>query len=378
MTGQAPAQLSDFVAVKQASFIAKYEPLWHQFDALCLRLNVTPATTIRQGDDRRNDRLVSAKFTAKSTHQPTHNLAQMEEEALRYQLAMLYRQICQHYALACQRNYSPLLTQSLHERVMIGHRLIHQSKSGYLSRFVQFVLIGFPNAVRQHARLFWLGFVLFYLPFFVMLIACYLNDNLIYSVMDSTQVAMMEEMYNPANEHIGREASRASDTDMMMFGHYINNNIGIDFKVYAMGIFFGIGTVFLTLYNGVIIGAVAGHLTGRGFSETFWSFVSGHGSFELTAIVISAAAGLRLATPLIAPAPYRRRDAFVMAGKESIQLLLGAALMTFIAAFIEAFWSSSTLIPNGVKYAVAAGLWLFVGWYLLFCGKLKTAVGQGE
>ncbi|MDO4251474.1 MAG: stage II sporulation protein M, partial [Moraxella sp.] len=184
---------------------------------------------------------------------------------------------------------------------------------------------------------------------------------------------MMEAMYDPSNRHIGRDASRASDTDLMMFGHYVNNNIGIDFKIYAMGIFFGIGTAFVTLYNGVVIGAVAGHLTGLGFGETFWSFVVGHGSFELTAIVISAAAGLRLATPLIAPAPFGRKDAFLVAGKQSIQLLLGAALMTFVAAFIEAFWSSSTLIPNAIKYGVAALLWLFVGWYLLFCGKAKNS-----
>lgn len=329
--------MKEIIVIKQASFVAKYEAIWQEFDRLCV------------GRDETGE-----KFNKKHAHYP---------------IVRLYRQICEHYALAKQRNYSPLLVNELHARVMMGHRLIYNSKKSYLSDFVEFVIYQFPNAVRERAWLFWLCFAFFYLPAFVMGVACYLNDELIYSVMPSFQVSMMENMYDPANEHIGRGADRQADTDLMMFGHYVQNNVGIDFQVYAMGLFFGIGSVLITLYNGVVIGAVAGHLTGKGFNETFWQFVCGHGSFELTAILIACMAGIRLGTPLIAPAPYGRKEAFKVAGKESIVLLLGAALMTFVAAFIEAFWSSSSLIPPMVKYLVAAGLWAFVAWYLVFCGR---------
>ncbi len=336
---------NDIVAVKQTSFVEKYQDIWQEFDRLC--------------DD------------------PEYQLPKTYGKQANYPLIRLYRQICEHYALASQRHYSPQLIDQLHNRVMLGHRLIYHSKKSYGGQFIQFVVYTFPNAVRQYASLFWLCFMMFYAPLLVMGVACYLNNELIYNVMSPMQVMQMEEMYNPANEHIGRGAERSSETDLMMFGHYVQNNIGIDFKVYAMGIFFGIGTVLVTLYNGVIIGAVSGHLTGKGFGETFWSFVCGHGSFELTAIIISAMAGLKLATPLIAPAPYSRKQAFVVAGKQSIVLLLGAALMTFVAAFIEAFWSSQSYIPNGIKYTVAVGLWGFVAWYLLFCGRNRPMDGLG-
>ena len=48
------------------------------------------------------------------------------------------------------------------------------------------------------------------------------------------------------------------------------------------------------IVNGLVIGAAAGHLSGLGFYQTFWPFVAGHAAFELTAICISAAAGLML------------------------------------------------------------------------------------
>lgn len=346
--------IDQLVAIRQASFVAKYEPLWQAFDDLCQngQANHSQANynKDRHGQAYRNRRRVSQQLSSP------------------YALISLYRQICEHYALACQRHYSPQLIKQLHDRVMLGHRLIYHNKKSYTGQFVQFVIATFPNAVRANAALFWLCFGLFYVPCLVMGLVCYLNDEFIYNILSPLHVMQMEQMYDPANEHIGRGADRASDTDLMMFGHYVRNNIGIDFQVYAMGIFFGVGTVFVTLYNGVVIGAVSGHLTQVGFGSTFWSFVCGHGSFELTAIVISAMAGLKLATPLIAPAPYSRKHAFVVAGKQSIVLLLGAAMMTFVAAFIEAFWSSAAIL-NEIKYGVAVALWGFVAWYLLYCGK---------
>lgn len=300
------------------------------------------------------------------TQSQSKQVASVKEQ---YQFPVLYRRICQHYAIAKQRHYSPSLIDQLHQRVLLGHGLLYQNKTAYLWRLLMFVWVSFPLQLRRHWRFFWIAMVLFYLPAVALGLACYFDNEMIYSVMSEGAVAQMEYMYDPSNEMIGRSAQRQSDSDLMMLGYYINNNISIDFQIYAMGILAGLGTVVMLVYNGVIIGAVSGHLTQLGFSETFWSFVCGHGSFELMAAVIAGMAGLRLAQPLYAPGQYKRMDAFKLAGRESIQLLLGAAFMTFIAAFIEAFWSSSSVIPNGVKYTVAAVLWTLVIAYLLFAGR---------
>lgn len=361
---------SGVAAVKQATFVSRHQATWHAFDSLCHELGVATTQVVTQAVTRDTTTpAYSEKAQTNQTNQ-TNKVKKTKKSAIaNYPLIRLYRQICQHYALAKQRHYSPQLVAQLHQRVMIGHQLIYQTKTGYLSAIIDFIFYGFAVRLRQHQRLFWLAFGLFYVPLIAMLIGCYLNHELIYSVMSPSQVAEMESMYDPANAVIGWGSERQADTDIMMFGVYIANNIGIDFQMYASGLFFGIGTIISTIYNGVVIGAVAGHLTQLGFGSTFWSFVCGHGSFELTAAVIASTAGLRLAQPLISPYPYNRKDAFIIAGKQSIQLLMGAALMTFLAAFIEAFWSSSTAIPNAVKYGVAALLWLLVGGYLVFAGR---------
>ena len=111
-----------------------------------------------------------------------------------------------------------------------------------------------------------------------------------------------------------RSAERSAETDFVMFGYYIANNIGIGFRTFAGGILFGIGTLFLLVYNGLVIGGVAGHLTAIGYRDTFWSFVSAHGAFELTAIAVCGAAGLRLARAVLAPSQYSRARALALAG----------------------------------------------------------------
>ena len=362
--------MSDFVVVKQSTFVARYTDVWHAFDELCLENGVAVGI---HGESQADKESKTPRQRFGHEPKPTpKSKPQKNRQQDNYPLIGLYRQICEHHALAKQRHYSPTLVASLHERVMVGHELIYGGhKTGQSNRLLHFIFDTFPNRLRQYAHLFWVSFALLYVPMFLMGVACYLNSELIYSVMDGMDVARMESMYDPANREIGRDSTRASDTDLMMFGHYIKNNIGIDFQMYGLGIFAGIGTILATLYNGVVIGAVAGHLTGIGFGSTFWQFVVGHGSFELTAAVIASASGLRLGLGVIAPAPYGRKDALVVAGKESIQMLLGAAIMTFIAAFIEAFWSSSSLIPVAVKYVVAAILWGMVIAYLALAGRRR-------
>ncbi len=279
----------------------------------------------------------------------------------------LYRKVCHHLALAKDRQYSPHLINNLHHLVLRGHQQLYHQKKPFASQMVRFLLHDFPASLRNEAKLFWLSTGLFLLPALIMGALCYNNGDMIYSVHSVMGVADIEAMYDPANESIGRE--RQSDTDFKMFGFYIYNNVSIGFRTFASGLLYGIGTVIVLISNGVFIGSIAGHLTQLQFTETFWPFVSGHGAFELTAIVISGTAGLQLARALFSPGRLGRIAALKQAASQAVPLVIGATLMLFIAAFIEAFWSSSTTVSSPIKYSVAAILWLAVIAYFLFAGR---------
>lgn len=282
-----------------------------------------------------------------------------------------YRRLCQLLSIAKQRCYSANLVYELNELVIQGHQRLYHRHTHYGRSVVSFVTVEFPALVRQEQRYFWSAVAVFYLPAVIFSVLIYFNDVLIYSVFPPEQVDSFVQMYDPQVTKLGRE--RQSDTDLLMFGHYIMNNIGIGFRTFASGLLLGAGSIFFLAYNGVVFGAVAGYLTQLGFSSTFYSFISGHCSLELTAIIVSGAAGVKLGWSLVSPGQLSRLDSLKSAASICIKLVYGAAGMLVLAAFVEAFWSANTAVSHAVKYFVALGLWAFVIIYFVFVGKEKNA-----
>lgn len=282
-----------------------------------------------------------------------------------------YRQVCHHLALARERQYTPHLIDRLDGLVQAGHQHLYRAQGFSFSGLLHFLTSVFPALVRAEWRLVWLSSALLYAPMIGMGLTVYFSPHMAYTLLDQADLATMESMYDPHAAHIGRE--RGADSDFMMFGHYIQNNIGISFQTFAGGLLYGLGSLFYLVYNGLYMGAVAGHLTRVEFGSTFYPFVVGHGAFELTAIALSGAAGLRLGLALVSPGRKRRVDALRDAAHSSIRIMYGVAAMLLIAAFIEAFWSSTQAVSPLLKYVTGGALWLLVAAYLLLMGRARAA-----
>lgn len=285
-----------------------------------------------------------------------------------------YRQLCHHLAIAKNRRYSPYLINRLNQLVLKSHHRLYKHSARFNFQILKFLMFEFPGTLRRNAAYIWASMALFVVPGLLMFILCYSNEELVYSLMSPETVRSYEDMYDPTARALGRE--RQSDTDLMMFGYYIKHNIGISFQTFAGGLAFGLGSIFYLLFNGLLIGATAGHLTLVGHTQTFFPFVIGHGAFELTAIVFSGAAGLKIGFALIDPGPYSRIKSLQMASREAIKIIYGTTLMLLIAAFLEAFWSSSSSLAPMVKYSVGAFLWLVVILYCVFAGRGRVYGSQ--
>ncbi|MGY2377308.1 stage II sporulation protein M [Pseudomonas sp. SDO524_S393] len=284
-----------------------------------------------------------------------------------------YRRLCQHLALAQERGYSSYLVDPLQQLALRGHQQLYRHRSQLSANALGFLLAGFPRLVREEWRFVLVAGLLFLGSLLGIALLVYLFPDLIYSIVGPQQVAEMQDMYNPEASRLGRAAERASSEDWMMFGYYVMHNIGIAFQTFAAGLLFGLGSVFFLFFNGMIIGAISGHLTEIGYGQTFWSFVIGHGAFELTAIVLAGAAGLQLGWSLIAPGQLTRGESLRLAARKSVQMLCGVMLFLLIAAFIEAYWSSTTVIAPWIKYLVGATLWTSVIAYLTLAGRTHHA-----
>lgn len=278
-----------------------------------------------------------------------------------------YREICRDLAVATERRYSPRLVDRLNRLTLEGHHLLYARDPNLAMTIVRFFARDFPRAVRRDAWAVGAATVFFLFPGILVWWLVTTFPELVYSVMGADEVRIFEAMYDPSAEHIGSNRSAASD--VAMFGFYVFNNIGIAFRAYAGGMLFGLGSAFILLFNGIALGGVAAHIGHLGFEETFYSFVIGHGAFEMTAIVLSGAAGLRLGWSILTPGAETRVASLRRTAAETTALVWGVFAMLVVAAILEAFWSSKGSIPPELKFAVGGVYWALVFSYFAFVGR---------
>ena len=340
-------------------FESRYAPVWVELkrglDALDRGL----------GADRKPRRLRPGEFPTDGPPPPA---------AAR--IAQLYRQCCEHLALARERAYPVHLVAQLEALTARAHQRIYRRHDYGLRALRDLFLYQAPAAVRALRWHLGVVAVLFWLPAIVVGIATWLDPQFVLTMVDASDVRSFDQMYGPeSGEHLGR----TSGDDWEAFGGYILHNIGISFQCFAAGLVVGIGSLLVVGFNGLILGAIAGLLVAHGDSERFFSFVVTHAAFELTAILLSGACGLKLGHAVLAPGRLTRTQALTRAARETSPVVACFFAMLVIAAAIEAFWSSAGWIAPGVKYAVGGGCWVAVIAYLGFQGKRHdAALAAGE
>lgn len=150
------------------------------------------------------------------------------------------------------------------------------------------------------------------------------------------------------------------------------NNLSVSFAAFALGITAGVGTTWLMLLNGVLIGTIGVACFRAGLGVSLWSFVAPHGALELPAIFIAGGAGLILGRAIVNPGLLPRRDAVAEAGALSIRLLLGVIPLLLVAGAIEGF-VSPVPIPPATKFVIGAAMFALLCLYLGAAGSGSPA-----
>jgi uncharacterized membrane protein SpoIIM required for sporulation len=273
----------------------------------------------------------------------------------------LFRALCYDLAQVRSRDWSSSLERYLNDLVIRGHGAFYGGRPRRRGQVLSFLAAGFPRRLRENSGFFWVSLALFAIPMVVSWIVVAREPSLAHRVLPGTALYSMEEMYS-------RDLTEADRQDAAMAGFYVRHNTSIAFQCFALGFFLGVGTIYVLLSNGIQLGTVAGYVIAHGHGERFLGFVCGHSSFELLAIVVSGAAGLILGHAILAPGSLSRGEALKVRGRAALELALGAAVMLFIAAMIEGFWSAQRL-PLGIKSLTAAILWMVVVAYLALAGR---------
>ena len=172
----------------------------------------------------------------------------------------------------------------------------------------------------------------------------------------------------------GTDQGMSPEQQTQFSSELITNNIQVTFLAFGAGLLWALGTVLVLVFNGMILGAVAGVLIEQGDGRFFVELVAAHGVLELSAIVVGAAAGLRMGWALIAPGRDTRRDALVAEARRAVLVVLGTMPWLVVAGIIEAFVSRSgrDAVPMAIVGLAVGGIY----WGLVVVrGGLRRSAG---
>ncbi len=139
-----------------------------------------------------------------------------------------------------------------------------------------------------------------------------------------------------------------------------SNNIVVSLMAFCVGIFFGLGSIYLVALNGLMLGALLAFTGQHGMDGELFKFISAHGPVELSVICIAGAAGTSLGNALIRPGSLTRRESFHQESRQAMRVLVACIALLIVCGLIEGFISPDPAFPLATRLIVGWLYWLLM------------------
>lgn len=279
------------------------------------------------------------------------------------ELGALYRTATSDLAIARRDFPRDVVTERLNDLVAAAHALVYSEAPAGGRRFRRFVVHDVPATVRAT------------LPFTLVALAVLLVPALLSYLAGIVAPDVAATTLSEETKEILARRRPGSEIPLEMRPIagplIIVNNVRVAVVAFAGGLTAGVLTILVLVLNGAALGATFAVLHGSEGAGALLTFVLAHGFLELSAIFLSAGAGLRIAWAMLHPGELRRRDALRLAAEQAIRVVLLCAVVLGFAGVIEAF-VSPTLLPAWTKLLVGATSGLALWTYIALAGRPRT------
>lgn len=250
----------------------------------------------------------------------------------------LYLRASSHLAEVQTRYHDPAVEQYLNGLVVRAHGAIYEGGGVASGRsFLRFFVTRYREVIRRT------------LPFILVVAAVLTLVMLATDLWVAASREAQAGLFPPEARRALQQAGEAGVSDEMgsagLSALIFQNNVQVSFLAFALGISFGIGTIWVVVTNAVFIGLLAGAYQAAGAGWTFWSLVLPHGFLELLAICIAGGAGLRMGWAMIDPGDRSRTAALGEEARDAVLAILGVIPAFGLAAVIEGFVTGRTGAP---------------------------------
>ncbi|MBP5258444.1 MAG: stage II sporulation protein M [Prevotella sp.] len=260
-------------------------------------------------------------------------------------LADVYTDLTADLAFAQTHYPESRITEYLNDLALELHNEIYRNKKEKYSRIITYWTREVPQTMWEARRLLLVSLTVFIVTIGIGALSTFNDAEFARLILGDGYVDMT--LHNIQNGN--PMGVYGNDSEGSMFIDITLNNIGVSFMVFVLGIFTSVMSMVSLMYNGIMVGVFESFMYQQNHFWDAFLAINMHGVFELTAIVISGAAGLSLGNGMLFPGTYSRLRSFRMGAKRGMKIVIGTVPVFVVAGFIESFITRHTEWPDMVR-----------------------------
>ena len=284
------------------------------------------------------------------------------------ELSGLYIEVTDHLSYA-QTFYPKSETlRYLNSLAVLAHNKIYKNKKESRNKLITFYTKEFPLFFYQYQKQLLIAFLSFALFVAIGAFSAATDGDFVRLILGDGYVNMTIsniEQGDPMAVY-----KKMGEVDMFL-GITVNN-IRVALNAFVFGIFLSIGTLYILMRNGIMLGSFQYFFYDY---NLFWESVRTiwiHGTIEISVIIVAGSAGLVLGNSILFPGTYTRLQSFVRGAKDGLKIIVSTIPFFIIAGFLEGFVTRHTQMPDWLAILIIGGsLYLILFYYVFYPIKLN-------
>lgn len=292
--------------------------------------------------------------------------------------------------LAYSRTFYPQskVTRWINSIAVNIYQSIYQNKKEQYGRLWEFWKTELPIIIRRHHSIFLFTFIFFAACILLAIVSSSHDDFFVKAILGEDYVAMTEDNINSGDPFgVYKDNDRFS-----MFVRIAANNIRVALTTFIYGIFFGIGSLYILFYNGIMVGSFEYMFFAKGLGWESIMVIWIHGTIEILSIVVAGAAGLIVGSSILFPGTFSRFQSFKRGIRDALKIALALIPLFIVAASLESYVTyqmgntfsnkPGTGMPVWMGAIILAGSLYFMCWYFIWypiaVSRRQQAIQQAE
>ncbi len=241
------------------------------------------------------------------------------------------------------------------------HQAIYRNKKEDKGRLFRFWRRELPQIMYESRKQLLYSFLIFVTACIIGAVSAAHDESFVRLILGDAYVNMTLENIDRGDPMAVYKSMGRGD----MFFAITVNNIKVSFMAFSLGILLSLGTGFVLLQNGIMLGAFQYFFYQQGFLWPSFLTIWIHGTIEIASIIIAGAAGLVIGNSILFPGTYPRMYSFLQGARKGLKIVIGLVPLFIMAGFLESFVTRLTEWPWALRLGIILASAYFILYYFI-------------